>query len=75
MNLRAARRKKISLKELNKITCYNYFPKIFIKTFFGIKIYLSFESKSSSVFQLDIEWYSKLLVLKHMEDPVDSDSM
>ena len=42
-----------------------------MKIFFCIKIYLSFESKSSSVFQLDIEWKAQLLVLKHMEDPVD----
>ena len=38
--------------------------------FCSIRIDLSFESKSSSVSQLDVEWQAKLLVLKHMEDPV-----
>ena len=35
---------------------------------------LSFEPKSSSLSKFDIECKAKLLVLKHMEDPVDGAS-
>ena len=69
-NLWAAQRGKLELNNGAKSPVKIIFQKFFYIIFCSIRIDLLFESKSSSVSQLDIEWQAKLLVLKHMEDPV-----
>ena len=61
---------KLELNNGAKSLATIIFPNFFYTIFCSIRIYISFGSKSSSVSQLDIEWQKKLLVLKHMEDPV-----
>ena len=55
---------------MSKSTCYYNFSENLLRLYFRILIDLSTESKSNSVIKFIAECQGKLLVLKHMEDPV-----